>query len=275
MLFRSRYADLLPDGPARDRAAATARSVAKLPGPLSLDGLGTIIGPDVEFVDHGPVGLPPSRGREAYLDSVRSFLELVDDTSNRVEDVLGLHPDAFLLRITNFGTERASGGAFERPVLLLSVFDADGLATHWEFFDPDRDVDALARFDEVTGEPPPARFGTAPSPGAERRIRRVRANAATANAGRMDVAIAALDADAIAALYAPDAAGMEHHTGAARVDRRGSIFSYRSLLSAQNPTLRHEPLAILGDALALCRVSTSASGYATGEFDVGDRKSVV
>ena len=78
----------------------------------------------------------------------------------------------------------------------------------------------------------------------------------------MDAAIATRDADAIAALYAPDAAGMEHHTGGAIIDRRGSIFSYRSLLSAQDPTLRHEPLATLGDALALCRVST-------------DRKSVV
>jgi len=77
-----------------------------------------------------------------------SLLDAVDDTANRVDDVLGLRPDAYLLRVTNFGTGCTSGGAFERPVLLLSVFDADGLVTHWEFFDPDRAAEALARFDE-------------------------------------------------------------------------------------------------------------------------------
>ncbi len=43
----------------------------------------------------------------------------------------------------------------------------------------------------------------------------------------------------------------------------------RSLLSARDPTYRHEPLATLGDSLALFRVSTSASGYVGGTFDVG------
>src|SRR5262249_23671344 len=60
-----RYAELLPDGPARTRAAATARSVAALLGPVSLDAFATALGPDVEVVDHRTLGLPSSRGRDA------------------------------------------------------------------------------------------------------------------------------------------------------------------------------------------------------------------
>src|SRR5262249_44645010 len=190
-----RYADLLPAGPPRARAAATARSVAAMPGPMSLDRLSAIFGPDVEFVDHRPVGLPSSRGREAYLRLLQSFLDLADDPANRVDDVLGLRPDACLLRVTNFGTDRTSGGAFERPGHLMSVFDAAGLVTHWAFFDPVHAAEALARFDELTAGPAGARFADAPSRAAERRARRVHANAATASAARIDAGIAARDAD--------------------------------------------------------------------------------
>jgi class 3 adenylate cyclase/ketosteroid isomerase-like protein len=263
-----RYTELLPDGLARVRAAATARSVAAVPGPVSLHGLGTIMGPDVAFVDHRPVGLPPSRGREAYLRSLGSLLEIVEDTANRVDDVLGLRLDAFLLRMMNFGTERSGGGAFERPLLLLAVFDTDGLVTHWEFFDPARDDDALARFDELTGQTPAPRSAAVPSRPAEKRKRQVRPNAATANAARMDAAFAARDADAFLAVFADGAKSVHHPTGAV-YDGRGSIRTMRSLLSAKDPMFHNEPLATLGESLALSRLSWSASGLRSGKFDVG------
>src|SRR5262249_7357085 len=68
-----RHAERLPDGAERDRAAATARSVAGLLGALSLDGVSAGIAPAVDFVDHRPVGLPSSRGREAYVHSLGSL----------------------------------------------------------------------------------------------------------------------------------------------------------------------------------------------------------
>src|SRR5262249_7260029 len=46
----ARYAELLPDGPARDRVAATARSVAALFGPSDVDRYATAVGSDVEMV---------------------------------------------------------------------------------------------------------------------------------------------------------------------------------------------------------------------------------
>src|SRR5215475_9394407 len=45
--------------------------------------------------------------------------------------------------------------------------------------------------------------------------------------------------------------------------------SWRSLLHAQEPTSRHEPIATLGESLALCRRSVSGRGFAGAQFDVG------
>src|SRR5262249_49007132 len=116
--------------------------------------------------------------------------------------------------------------------------------------------------------PAAARFEAAPSRAAEGRRRRVRANAATAHGARLDAAIAARDADALPSLFADESDAVDHTTGTTW-DRQGGAFSYRALVSARDPICRHEPLATLGDALALSRVSMSASGFTGGTFDVG------
>src|SRR5262249_26534187 len=189
-----RYAELLPEGPARARAAATARSVAPLVGPVTLERFATALDPAVEIVDHRPVGLPPSRGRDAYLRSLGALLELADDVTNRVEDVLALRSNARLLRATNFGTERVGGGSYERQLPSLVVCGTEGLVSHMEYFGVSDEAEALARFDELVTEP-----------GAMRPVqRRVRPNAATAHAARVDTAIAARDADALSAVFAPE-----------------------------------------------------------------------
>jgi hypothetical protein len=120
------------------------------------------------FVDHRLLGLPSACGAEAALRRNRAMFELADDLTIRPDDVLGSRSDVILWRATLSGTDRASGGAFEMAGLHLRVFGADGLQTRLEMFDPDREAEALARFDELTAGPPPARFGTGPSPGAEK-----------------------------------------------------------------------------------------------------------
>jgi hypothetical protein len=254
-----RYAALLPDGPARTRAAATARSVAAALGPVDLDRYAAAYASAVEFVDHRPLGFPPTRGAEAWLRRVATLLESSDDTTVRTDDVLGVRSDALLVHLTNLGTDRASGGVYERPFFLLWVFGADGLAARNEMFASNRDDEALARFDELT---------TAPSQTVTKRERRVRANAATANVVRFDAAMAAQDADALSTLVADEYETVEHTLGVT-YDRQGMLFSLRSLWSAEAPASRHELLATLGDSLALCRWSRSASGFAGDTFDVG------
>src|SRR5262249_57318588 len=137
-------------------------------------------------------------------------------------------PDALLWRRTLCGTDLAGGGAFERPFISLGVFGSDGLLTRLEYFDTEREVEALARFDELAA---PVR-------------RRVRSNAATAHATRAEAAIAAGDADALPAMYADESEGVDHTTGAT-LDRQGILGSFRALLKAENPTLVPEMLATL------------------------------
>src|SRR5262249_13705797 len=52
-------------------------------------------------------------------------------------------------------------------------------------------------------------------------------------------------------------------------DRRGTLATFRAVMRVPGLTWRQEPLATLGDALALGRVSVTASGVARGSFDVG------
>src|SRR5439155_8217078 len=179
-----RYADRLPDGPARVRAAATARTVVAMVGLSD----GWRFAPDIEFVDHRTVGLGSVHGAEAVLRGVRALLELTDDFATRVDDILGLRSDALLVRWTHSGTDRASGGAFERHLCHLEVFGADGLLARWEQFDGERGDEALARFDELTATPQ-ARSTPAPGRIVEERKRRVRPNAANTNAARIEAAV--------------------------------------------------------------------------------------
>ena len=97
----------------------------------------------------------------------------------------------------------------------------------------------------------------------------MRPNAATANTARLDAAIAARDADALPPLVAESVEVVDHTTGGATYDGQGLLAHWRALLRARDPTYRHEPLATLGDSLALNRMSMSASGIARGKFDVG------
>src|SRR5262249_2359903 len=125
-----RYAQLLPDGPERERAAATARSVATLEGPVKVDRWATAIARGAETADHRTLGLGRARGADALLRGLGSLLEVAEDVANRTDDVLALRPDALLVRRSNLGTVRASGGAYERAFLVIWAFGADGLLTH-------------------------------------------------------------------------------------------------------------------------------------------------
>jgi class 3 adenylate cyclase/tetratricopeptide (TPR) repeat protein len=259
-----RYAELLPDGPEQERAAATARSVAALPGQIDLDIAVLLFAPAVRVIDHRTLGTWSAGGVEQLLRHWRALLDLSADVALRFDDILDLRPDALLCRVTTFGTDRA-GGAFEQQNLALLAFGVDGRVTRLEAFDLENDTEALARFDALVLSPAE---GLTVEPPAARPARRVRANAATALAGRLDAAIVARDAEALSDLFAEDF-GAEDHITHTPWDRRHMLASFRTLLLAQDPTCRNEPLATLGDSLALCRVSMSAGGLARGSLDVG------
>ncbi|MGH7289513.1 MAG: nuclear transport factor 2 family protein, partial [Myxococcota bacterium] len=172
-----RYAELHHEGPERERAAATARSVAALLGPPDL----WPFAPDVEATDHRSVGWGTLHGPDAAVRVIRALIQLSDDFVNRIDDVISLRSDALLVRWTNSGTDRGSGGAFERRLCQLWMLGADGLMARWEQFDVEQEAEALARFDELPAETVAVRPVH----------RRVRPNAATAHVRRVEAAFAA------------------------------------------------------------------------------------
>jgi tetratricopeptide (TPR) repeat protein len=98
--------------------------------------------------------------------------------------------------------------------------------------------------------------------------RRAAANGATAFAARTEAVIAARDADALPGLFADGQVTVHHPTGIV-YDGEAGLASWRSLIRAEDQTLTLEPLATLGESLALCRNSISASRIGRGKFDVG------
>src|SRR5262249_53998883 len=147
-----RYAELLPDGPARVRAAGIARSVALTLRPFAVDRYAETLEPAIKLVDHRILGMWSARGAEEVLRHMRAWFDLAEDSTVRYDDVLALQPGAFLVSPIFCATGRASGGAAEVAVLALCVFGADGRHARIEWFDLDRAAEALARFDELTAE---------------------------------------------------------------------------------------------------------------------------
>ena len=91
-----RYAELLPDGPERARAAARARSVAAYVEPIEdLDRLAATLAPLIDYVDHRTIGMESARGAEAVLRVLRTLHEVADNVANRFDDVLALRPDRY------------------------------------------------------------------------------------------------------------------------------------------------------------------------------------
>src|SRR5262249_7352049 len=159
-------------------------------------------------------------------------------------------PDALLFRWTNTGTLRDGGGAYERRFLSIWAFGPDGV-TYIEQFDAECDAEALDRFYELTAEHP-----AAPSPRPKALRRRFRPNAATAHVERHEAAVAARDADSLAAELADDVETVDHATGTT-YDRQGVLFSFRSAFKARGLVYESVPLATLGDSLVLLRARTS------------------
>src|SRR5262249_24035429 len=143
---------------------------------------------DAEAIDHRTVGFGTARGRDAVLRAAGALMQLTDDFAVRTDDVVALRSDALLVCRTTSGTLRATGGEFERNLLMLWCFGVDGLLPRWEQFDAEREDAALARFDALTAAPP------------EPQRRAVRPNAATAVGARIDAAIAARDEATLADL---------------------------------------------------------------------------
>lgn len=257
-----RYAELLPEGPERTHAAATARSVAAHMAPFDLERLATTFAPDIEVVDRRTVGFGTLHGAATLRPALQSFLDLIDDFAWRPVDVLALEAHAFLLRYVGSGTERVSGLPYERTQLELMLFGADGLVTRWERFEVEHAEAALARFDTLVG-----------SDRAAPTLRRVRANAATAGIARLSAAVRSRNHAALDALAA-NAFTVVHHPLGVTFDWQEIQHRFRLLFQAEGFAPSSELLAVLGDSLALTLDTTSFTGWVDGDLAFGAAQSI-
>jgi class 3 adenylate cyclase len=250
-----RHGELLPAGPARERAEAVARTAAALLGTADLERWAAVLAPGIEFTDPRNVGRGTVVfGAEPLLRSVRVLMELSDDFGIRVDDVLALRADALLVRWTTHGRDRAGGGDFERNLCHLWVFGADGRVARWEQSDGDAAEEALARFDTLAA-PPESSFENAAA-------RSFRDFARCWNAR---------DWEGIVAAHAPDARLSDRRplTG---VDLEGREFfaTMRLIFDLRAARWHGELLGTRGDRLALFRrrleIGDEAKGISEAEY---------
>jgi len=274
-----RHAELLPDGPERERAAATARSVAVVaPGGFDRARYAEVFRSDVEIVDHKLLGLGTGVGLQTLFRSMAAGKEVGDQVVSRPHDVLALTYDALLLRWRASGVGRESGGAFEWAFLRLLVFDADGRVARYELFDDDREAEALARFAELSGS---GEAKTAPDPfenaaaRTERTLMRcfnARFEAGETSASpRLAGALAtnrlmdARDWRAYAARHAPGFVYRDHRRLVQLdLDRDGFLAFTRPLLEMRSTSASLDLLTTRGERLALMRSTLEMADESVG-----------
>ncbi|MCX5738834.1 MAG: hypothetical protein NTZ61_10140, partial [Proteobacteria bacterium] len=242
-----RYAELLPAGPERERAAMAARAVAAVL-PTDFDAIAAVLAPDVEFADRRTLGMGSGRGAERYLRGLCSLFDVARDRIASTDELIAANSNGLLVRRTTGGIAREGGGAFEHHFLMLWVFGADGRLTHIELFDADRDAAALARFDALTTEPPEPRF----------------ANAATRAVERYEQCWRDGDLDGVLATFVPTHS-MDDRRKLMRWQIAGDdFFANLRMNFAQSVEWQTRLLATRGERLALFHVLKTSDGEAGG-----------
>src|SRR5262249_49681100 len=118
------------------------------------DLLATTLAPDVAVIDHRLLGWDTLRGPEAYVQALRSLVELAPDTRLRVDHLIRTTGRKFLYVPTWVGTRE--GGAFETPSVIVCELDGTGRFRRFEVYDLDQLDEAAAHYEQLrldAGEP--------------------------------------------------------------------------------------------------------------------------
>ncbi|TFH25446.1 MAG: DUF4440 domain-containing protein [Myxococcales bacterium] len=259
--FYERYAELLPGGLDRDRAEVTARAMSAYVDASDVDRWAPLVAPDVASVDHRVLGTWSARSWKELRAHFDSLFALASGVEFRVDDVLALSPEALLVRTMNSGITLASGGAYERPFLLLAVCGSDGLVKNSEYFDLGCEAEALARFDELVG-------------GGDE------AGASGARSSRFDNTAVELQERTVACFGARDWARLtelldpnfrcsdRRHMARLDIDRDDFIGMSRALGDMDTVSLESDIVATRGDRLLLYRARIEVADGDVGPSDL-------
>jgi ketosteroid isomerase-like protein len=212
------------------------------------DALGAIFADELVVHDHRRLGWDTLRGRKAYLDALRSLIDLSPDVQLRLEHART--SEHGMLWVASW-TGTREGGPFEAPWVTVAGHDGDGRVARFDQYDLAQLPEAQACFEALGGDP-----------------LRIPPNAAIRCLERMFAANVAGDRAAFEALYAPELVFDDRR----RLNRlRGG----RDLLVATNELMAgvqssRTVLATMGDRLVMSRMVWSGTAATPYEVEVID-----
>jgi class 3 adenylate cyclase/ketosteroid isomerase-like protein/tetratricopeptide (TPR) repeat protein len=253
------YAENLPEGSERTRAAGIAHALSVLEGPVDPDRLAEAYAPDIRLADHRVLGTWSSESRDDLMTHFRHQLELVQGFAVRKEEVLALEPDRLLVHLTYYGVGRDSGGPFENRICVIYRFGDDGRVAQIECWEPEREADALAHFDALAATTPEGRSTRGQAQ------RRIRANRASATWERHMAAVDSRDLAALEATFSADLVYVHHGTGVT-LSKREMSATWRSAFQAERLITESQVLGTLGESHVLARNHVEVEGLTEAGF---------
>ena len=117
------------------------------------DTLAECFAENAEMIDRRALGWEGLRGRDAILEMYRSWVEIVPDLEDRVEQIAS-DDEHIVARVDGHGHAADGGGEMEYFVIAVSSV-RDGRVVRVELFDSGDEPAALARYDQLRGRMPP------------------------------------------------------------------------------------------------------------------------
>jgi hypothetical protein len=222
------------------RRASLTRAFTQAFAERDWGALAALLAPDLVVQDHRRLGWETLRGPEAYVQALRSLVELAPDVRLRVEHAEMRDP-GYLYFTSWQGTRE--GGAFEEPSWIVCELDVDGRIRRFDQYALEQRAEAEARLAQIAG--------AVAMPGPRDPLR-IPPNAASRTSDRLHAALRARDLDAFQQHCA---------TSFSFDDRRRSVLTAgdlamflannRWLIGQGLHVVERTLLAIAGDRLAL------------------------
>ncbi len=208
-----------------------------------------LIAEDFRYVDHRPISLGSTLGREAHRDTLCSIFEVAPDARTEVEAVLACDDRVMAVRVRYHGHSVDGSGEFELVTAYVLVIE-DDLWTSVDQYDPDDREALLARYIQLgggqgpLGDTPPERFMAA-----------------------FLRCYGPHDLDALAALHAEDVVFVDHrHLGWEDIKGRAAARAFHESVHAMSPDFWGEIDNVLAcdDRVIACTSTWRGLGGADG-----------